>query len=142
MIARALKKKLGAAGRRMRKAAPESVKSCGVRRKADPEAIAGSKDGANMSQVANHIEIVPHSEKFSHDEACRVARAALVRQQGNTVIIDLRYVREVTTAAFARLVLLRRTLRAAGRDLRLANLHDRAASLYQVNRLMSVLPCN
>jgi ABC-type transporter Mla MlaB component len=111
------------------------------RRKAGPQAIAGPKDGAKMSAVANHIEIVPHSEKFSHDEACRVARAALVRQQGQTVIIDLRYAREVTTAAFVRLVLLFRTPPAMGGDLRLTNLHDRAASLYQVNRLMSVLPC-
>ena len=92
--------------------------------------------------VAHHIEIVPHAERFSHDEACRVARAAMVRQRFDTIVIDLRYAREVTTAAFARLVLLRRTLRAAGKDLRLANLHDRAANLYQVNRLMSVLPCS
>lgn len=93
-----------------------------------------------MFTTAKHIEITPRSERFSHDEACRVARMATARDEGQTVIIDLRHVREVTTAAFARLVLLRRVLRAVGRDLRLTNLHDRAANLYEVNRLMTVLP--
>jgi ABC-type transporter Mla MlaB component len=79
-------------------------------------------------------------ERFSHDEACRVARAALTRDDGQTVVLNLRYAREVTTAAFARLVLLRRKLREVGRDLRLTNLHDRAANLYEVSRLASILP--
>jgi len=57
------------------------------------------------------------------------------------VVIDLRFAREVTTAAFARLVLLRRGLRAQGRDLLLTNLGPRAANLFHVNRLATVLPC-
>jgi len=89
----------------------------------------------------HHTAIVPRSERFSHDDACRVCRDALKKDPDHaTVVIDLRHAREVTTAAFARLVLLRRRLRADGRDLRLTNLHERAASLYEVNRLASVLP--
>src|SRR5690349_10395292 len=89
----------------------------------------------------HHIAIVPRSERFSHDDACRVCRDALKKDPDHsTVVIDLRHAREVTTAAFARLVLLRRRLRADGRDLRLTNLHERAESLYEVNRLSAVLP--
>jgi ABC-type transporter Mla MlaB component len=83
---------------------------------------------------------VPKSERFSHDEACRVCRDAMNDPDTQTVVIDLRHAMEVTTAAFARLVLLRRRLRAKGRDLRLANLRGRAANLYEVNRLNTVLP--
>ena len=48
---------------------------------------------------------------------------------------------DATTAAFATLVLLRRALLRAGRDLLLTGLHDRAAYLFGINRLGSVLPC-
>ena len=93
------------------------------------------------AHTKHHLSIVPRSERFSHDDACRVCRDALKKDPDHsTVVIDLRHAREVTTAAFARLVLLRRRLRADGRDLRLTNLHERAESLYEVNRLSAVLP--
>ena len=78
---------------------------------------------------------------FSHTEACRVADEALGLGRAHTVIIDLKNAADATTSAFARLVLLRRLLLSTGRDLRLTNLRDRTASLYQVNRLTGVLPC-
>ncbi len=56
------------------------------------------------------------------------------------VIVDLTAAHDATTSAFARLVLLRRHLLHAGRDLRLTGLSDRAARLYEVSRLSSVLP--
>jgi ABC-type transporter Mla MlaB component len=91
--------------------------------------------------IKQESAIVPRSERFSHEEACRVWRDALSDPDAaSTVVIDLRNAREVTTAAFARLVLLRRRLRANGRDLRLTNLRGRAENLYEVNRLASVLP--
>src|SRR4051794_14389407 len=107
MIARALHTGLGTAGRRMRKAAPRLRPFCApsARKKTEP-AKASTKDGAVLT-IATHVEITPKIERFSHDEACRVARAALLRDEGQTVVLDLRYAREVTTAAFARLVLLR-----------------------------------
>jgi ABC-type transporter Mla MlaB component len=49
-------------------------------------------------------------------------------------------VEEVTTSAFARLVLLRRELRRQGRDLKLVGLRARAEKLYEINRLSQVLP--
>ena len=60
--------------------------------------------------------------------------------EARTVVIDMSAVEEATTSAFARLVLLRRELRRAGRDLRITGLRDRAARLYEISRLDTVLP--
>jgi anti-anti-sigma regulatory factor len=87
------------------------------------------------------LALVPASTSLSHSDACRIAHLALREGRARTVIVDMKNVVDATTSAFARLVLLRRRLLQAGRDLRLINLHDRTASVYQVNRLTSVLPC-
>ncbi|HZL36093.1 MAG TPA: STAS domain-containing protein [Tepidisphaeraceae bacterium] len=89
---------------------------------------------------ATLLSIVPESRRFSHDEALRVSKVALRQRGARTVVIDLKHATDATTSAFARLVLLRRRLRANGRDLRLVNLHDRTESLYELNRLSRVLP--
>jgi hypothetical protein len=82
------------------------------------------------------------SKWLSHHEACRIADRALGESpRVRTIIIDMKNAIDATTSAFARLVLLRRLLLQSGRDLRLTNLHDRVASLYQINRLATVLPC-
>ena len=86
------------------------------------------------------LAIVPTSRRLSYDEALRVARLALRDRAARTIVVDLQNVTDATTSAFARLVLLRRSLRTRGRDLRLANLHDRAAHLYEISRLDQVLP--
>ena len=90
-----------------------------------------------QSQVA----IVHPAAQFSHGDACRIADLVLGQGRAQTVVVDLKNAAEATTSAFARLVLLRRLLLRSGRDLRLVNLRDRAASLYHVNRLANVLPC-
>ena len=87
------------------------------------------------------LAIVHGAGHFSHGDACRIADLVLGQGRAATVVIDLKNAVDATTSAFARLVLLRRLLLKAGRDLRLTNLRARAASLYQVNRLASVLPC-
>ncbi|HWE94560.1 MAG TPA: STAS domain-containing protein [Tepidisphaeraceae bacterium] len=84
--------------------------------------------------------IVPLARRFSHEEACRVSRLALKQSNVRTVVIDLKYATDATTSAFARLVLLRRLLRATGRDLRLVNLRARTEHLYEINKLEEVLP--
>jgi hypothetical protein len=97
----------------------------------------------SSSQQSENVAVVPAgSSSLSHSEACRIADVAL-RTQGRarTVIVDLKNAADATTSAFARLVLLRRLLLRTGRDLRLTNLRDRAASLYHINRLAGVLPC-
>lgn len=77
--------------------------------------------------------------QLSHVDARRIFDQA-VRETARMVVIDLKRVQEATTAAFATLVLLRRTLLRTGRDLVLVGLHDRAAQLFGINRLDNVLP--
>jgi hypothetical protein len=86
------------------------------------------------------LSIVPKSSQFSHSEAVRISQVALSRENVHTFVVDLKHAEDATTSAFARLVLLRAALLRSGRDLLLTGLHDRAASLYEVNLLGSVLP--
>lgn len=90
--------------------------------------------------VASQSIILPASDQLSHTEACRLANLALNPSAIRTVVIDLSCCSEASTAAFARLVLLRRTLRERGRDLRLAGITRQPAQLYEVHRLANVLP--
>lgn len=95
-----------------------------------------------MQVQSKQVAVVPvASGWFSHTEACRIADAVLKHAADRTIVIDLKNVVDATTSAFARLVILRRLLLKTGRDLRLANLRERAANLYQINRLAGVLPC-
>jgi anti-anti-sigma regulatory factor len=90
--------------------------------------------------TAKQLSIVPKSREFSHSEAVRVSKVALSRDNVQTFVVDLQHAHDATTSAFARLVLLRGALLKRGRDLLLTGLHDRPASLYEVNLLGSVLP--
>ena len=85
------------------------------------------------------VKLVPEGRCLSHDEALRLVDQALSRA-AKRVVIDMATVEDATTSAFAQLVLLRRSLLAIGRDLCLTGLRDRAAGLFQVNRLEAVLP--
>jgi anti-anti-sigma regulatory factor len=90
--------------------------------------------------VASQSTILPTADHLSHAEACRLASLALKKSATRTVVIDLSRCRQASTAAFARLVLLRRAMLDKGRDLRLAGLSGRPAQLFEVHRLASVLP--
>lgn len=86
--------------------------------------------------------IVPQAPAFSHDDADRIWRLATAGDCGGArrVVIDMGRATEASTSAFARLVLLRRVLLKSGRDLRLINLREQPAGLYEVIRLNAVLP--
>lgn len=77
---------------------------------------------------------------FSAEDARRVADRALAKQGFEQVNIDLGDVERTTTAALARLILLRGNLLRSGRDLRISHLRGRARALYQISRLGDVLP--
>jgi anti-anti-sigma regulatory factor len=79
------------------------------------------------------------AEHFTHDEACRLACLA-ESSSAHTVVLDMARTSGASTAAFARLVLLRRALKQKGRDLQLAGMGGRAAQLFEVHRLQGVLP--
>ena len=72
--------------------------------------------------------------------ARRIALAAQHSSFARLIIVDLSRVRDASTDAFADLILLRRYLLRRGRDLRIDGLRDRAAKVYEVNRLGDVLP--
>ena len=84
--------------------------------------------------------IAPDVSLLAHRDAYRLSKHVLRMGRARTIIIDFSTVEDVTTSAFARLVLLRRELRRRGRDLRLTGLRARAARQYELNRLDAVLP--
>lgn len=94
--------------------------------------------------VCQAAPIMSDSRCFAHQDAYALFNSTLasarLREHGATVIIDMSQVEEVTTSAFARLVLLRRELRRQGKDLKLTGLRLRAEKVYEVNRLSTVLP--
>jgi anti-anti-sigma regulatory factor len=90
--------------------------------------------------IKRQVKLVPLGRVFSHAEASRLFSQALTCGDAQQVVIDLCGAEDATTSAFAKLVLLRRLLLRCGRDLCLTNLRDRAAGLFQVNRLGDVLP--
>jgi anti-anti-sigma regulatory factor len=69
-----------------------------------------------------------------------VYETALSHSEGDRVIVDLGQARDASSAAFARLVLLRRALLESGRDLCVTNLRERAADIYHLHKLDCVLP--
>jgi ABC-type transporter Mla MlaB component len=89
---------------------------------------------------ASRPSSINHTRCFAHPEACRISDHVVDIPQLRTVVIDMSDMADATTSAFARLVLLRRELRRHGRDLRLRGLRDRAAKLYEISRLETVLP--
>lgn len=84
--------------------------------------------------------IIAQVKELSHQAAEDLCTLVNSHQIGRTVVLDLKETEDACTAAFARLVRLRRDLLKNGRDLRLRGLRDRAASIYQISRLNAVLP--
>lgn len=95
-----------------------------------------------MHLHAGPARVVLRAGTFCHDQARAISRRALREGERGLVEIDLTRARDATTAAFAALILLRRSLLRAGRDLRLVGLTGRARQLYLVNRLDGVLPAD
>jgi hypothetical protein len=79
-------------------------------------------------------------KSLGYADACRMARWIGVQRPDGTVHVCLRGTTHTTTAALARLVLLRRELLARGLDLRITGLSGRAKALYEVNRFDGLLP--
>ncbi len=82
----------------------------------------------------------PACRFLTYAEACALAERALAEGPGGIVLLDLSAVRETTTAALARLIVLRQHLLRAGRDLHVTGLSGRAEDLYHVCRLEGILP--
>ena len=90
--------------------------------------------------LVQEFAILASADTFEHAHVARIERIAMNSPFAKVIVLDLSHAHDATTAAFADLILLRRRLLDEGRDLRLCGLHDRAAKVYQVNRLTEVLP--
>jgi anti-anti-sigma regulatory factor len=90
--------------------------------------------------MAGTTSIIAQVKELSHQAAEDLCSLVTAHEFGRTVVLDLNATENASTAAFARLVLLRRDLLKKGRDLRLSGLRDRAASIYRISKLNAVLP--
>ena len=91
--------------------------------------------------VAETEMMIRHAaRRFSYTDACNLAQRVTASSESGSILLDLERATETTTAALARLVLLRRNLLRAGRDLRIAGLSGRAKCLYEICRLSRILP--
>jgi len=91
--------------------------------------------------VASEIVMTYEADHFTYDDACDLSRKVLSVSRNGQIALEMGHVRDATVAALARLVVLRRDLRRAGRDLRLSGLEGRAEAFYQIYRLERFLPC-
>jgi|GEM_PF-1860856 len=98
-----------------------------------------ASESRDAEPQASETRLSAKGKKLSHSEACRLFVEALA-ERAKRIVINLERIEDATTSAFAQLVLLRRTLLRDGRDLCLIGLKDRAAGLFEVNRLSDVLP--
>lgn len=84
---------------------------------------------------------IPFGGRYlSYGDSCALARRILARRSWQFVHIRLDHTLHTSTAALARLVLLRRELLKRGRELRIAGLQGKAKALYDINRLDNILP--
>lgn len=90
--------------------------------------------------AGNCITVRHKATRLTYRDACQISRQVLSRKGPPMVLIDLKQSPDTTTAALARLVVLRRDLLGAGRDLRLAHLNGKCRSLYEIAKLAHVLP--
>jgi len=90
--------------------------------------------------VAGQPTITCSSESLSYGKACEIADRVAAIGGNETVYIGLESVARTTTAALARLIALRCSLRRSGRDLRIGGLQGQAEYLYEFNRMKTILP--
>lgn len=92
--------------------------------------------------VLGHVKTVRcESGYLSYRDAVHIAKDVCSESHLGMVVLDLDATLEATTAAFARLIVLRRRLLSLGGDLHILHLHGRARHIYEINRMESLLPC-
>ena len=78
--------------------------------------------------------------RFSYVDACRIARRAVKCLGPEVIQLDLGMAMTTTTAALAKLIILRQALMLRHADLKLSGLHDQALAIYRLSRLEHILP--
>ncbi len=90
--------------------------------------------------VDGGLTITYRGWEFLYDDACKIAERAQTTIGNKITCIRLEGVTDTTTAALARLILLRLNLLKSGRDLQIVGLCKRAQALYEVDKLEGALP--
>jgi len=90
--------------------------------------------------MGNTVTICCGQRRLDADVAAGICREASKHGCAPRLLIDLRAARHATTAALARLVMLRGRLLRAGRDMHIMGLVGRAEALYQITRMENILP--
>ncbi len=90
--------------------------------------------------AGSHLTIAHERDSLSYEDACEIAVRAVAAGRCERTRVELRHVTETSTAALARLILLRRKLLQSGHDLRIVGLRGRAKALYEVSRMGRLLP--
>ncbi len=90
--------------------------------------------------IDGRLTIVYKGRQFLYDDACDIAERITASTGNKITHIRLQGVTDTTTAALARLILLRMNLMKSGRDLQIAGLCSRAKALYEIDKLEGVLP--
>ena len=88
----------------------------------------------------NTTTIACNSDCLSYETACEIANQAVAVRGHEAIHLELQRVAETTTAALARLIALRCSLRKAGRDLDITGLCGQAESIYEFNQMAALLP--
>ena len=99
-----------------------------------------TRTNASCDASTAATSILPPGEKLSHQSVEDLTDFIRANRLDSTIVVDMRNIEDASTAAFAKLVLLRRELLSHGRDLRLRGMRNRVASMWRISRLASVLP--
>ena len=91
-----------------------------------------------VAQASKTIRLA--AGRLGYKEACELARLLAARAAGGKVLLDLGAATRTSTAALARLVLLRRQLLARGDDLGVVGLRGQPRALHEISRLGKALP--
>lgn len=87
----------------------------------------------------NTAEVRFPARRLDYGDACMLARS-IAAGSSRVVHIHLEQTSETSTAALARLIVLRQRMLASGRDLDIVGLSGRAEALYEISRLGRLLP--
>jgi ABC-type transporter Mla MlaB component len=91
--------------------------------------------------VASNTTIIAFDgNRLSYEKACEIANKASTVRGHDMIRLELKRVVEATTAALARLIALRSSLRKSGHDLRITGLCGQAESIYEFNQMAALLP--
>jgi anti-anti-sigma regulatory factor len=86
------------------------------------------------------MTITHEGNSLSYADSDRIARKAIESRDCRTVLVNIGNARVASTAALAKLVVLRRELLKSGRDMRLVGLAEQPQQLRRICRLDTVLP--